>query len=170
MAPLVPDRGCGTCAVCCTALKIDDPALSKDAGVRCSHLTSVGCGVYETRPGACRAFFCAWRYLPTLDASWRPDRSGVLIGFVDRDDGAALRLSTQTPEAILQGFVVDFIVKTVNRGAPIYFTYSPAKGHGYKTFLNDRISVPAKYNDMSKVSEILLAIMREQADLRGAAT
>ncbi len=167
MAPLVPDRSCGTCAVCCTALKIDDPALKKEAGVRCGHLTSTGCGIYETRPGACRAFYCGWRYLPTLDAAWRPDRSGVLIGFIEKDDGTALRLSTQKPEAILQGFVVDFLVKTINRGAPVYFTYAPGQGHGFKTYLNDRISVPAKYGDIGKVSEILTAVMREQEGLLG---
>ena len=169
MVDTVEGRGCGTCAVCCTALKIDDPALTKEAGVLCGHLTATGCGVYETRPAACRTFYCGWRYLPALDPSWRPDRSGVLIGFVEHQGGSALRLSTQDPKAVLQGFVVDFVISSVARGAPVYLTHAPGSGGGYKTLLNDRLAVPVKYGDRAKVLEILATIVKEQEALQASA-
>jgi hypothetical protein len=61
------------------ALKIKDPQLRKDAQVPCPHLVAKGCGIYENRPLVCRSFLCGWRLMPELDASWRPDMSGVML-------------------------------------------------------------------------------------------
>jgi hypothetical protein len=77
---LIPGRACGTCNVCCVALTIDDPALQKVQGYRCRHtLPDRNCGIYETRPHACRAFFCGYRQLKWVRETLRPDSSGVLV-------------------------------------------------------------------------------------------
>jgi hypothetical protein len=34
------------------------------------------------RPGACRGFYCAWRYMPELPDQLRPDRSGIMVRFI----------------------------------------------------------------------------------------
>jgi hypothetical protein len=73
------EKTCGPCQVCCVALKIKTPQLRKDARVPCPHLVEKGCGIYESRPPVCRSFLCGWRLMPELDASWRPDRSGVML-------------------------------------------------------------------------------------------
>ena len=73
------EKTCGPCQVCCVALKIDTPQLRKKASVPCPHLVQKGCGIYDTRPPVCRSFLCGWRLLPALDASWRPDLSGVML-------------------------------------------------------------------------------------------
>jgi hypothetical protein len=77
MTPL-EKRQCGPCNACCVDLKIVAPELKKKARVPCPHLSSAGCGIYETRPGVCRQFLCGWRLFEDMDNTWRPDLSGVL--------------------------------------------------------------------------------------------
>lgn len=78
--PPLPDRACGECSVCCVALTIDEPGFRKVQGYRCPNLRREGgCGIYESRPHTCGAFFCGWRLLKWVRPTLRPDRSGVLI-------------------------------------------------------------------------------------------
>ncbi|TCP34220.1 YkgJ family cysteine cluster protein [Sphingomonas sp. BK235] len=79
LGPVLRDRDCGDCTVCCTTLKVDAPGLRKPAGVPCVHLGAGGCGIHAERPGICRAWFCAWRRLAELPEAARPDRSGLLV-------------------------------------------------------------------------------------------
>lgn len=75
---LVPDRECGACTSCCRNLAIDE--LKKAPGNLCVHcVEGQGCGIYETRPGSCRVWFCGWRQMAQLDDTWRPDRCEILI-------------------------------------------------------------------------------------------
>lgn len=74
-------RGCGPCAECCTAMGITE--LNKKAGERCVHLVTrpnggEHCGIYETRPTACRVFQCYWLKGWATGAE-RPDKLGVII-------------------------------------------------------------------------------------------
>lgn len=72
-------NSCGACSVCCKALTFELAGSLKPAGVMCPHCTAPkGCGIYETRPQLCRAWYCGWRYLG-LGEDWRPDRSEILI-------------------------------------------------------------------------------------------
>jgi len=73
------EKTCGPCQACCVSLKIDTPQFRKKAHVPCPHLVQKGCGIYDSRPPVCRGFLCGWRLLPALDASWRPDLSGVML-------------------------------------------------------------------------------------------
>lgn len=77
---LVADRQCDECDVCCTNLRIENPALTKKADVRCPHLSNQrGCGIYDERPNVCRTWYCGWRVIPFLRDDMRPDRSKILI-------------------------------------------------------------------------------------------
>jgi Fe-S-cluster containining protein len=72
-------RKCGLCSSCCTLLRVD--ALEKPAGTPCPNLRRGGkCGIYETRPGICRGYMCAWLVgmAPRED---RPDRVGYVTSF-----------------------------------------------------------------------------------------
>lgn len=73
------DRPCGDCIACCVVAKIDAPELQKAEGEVCPHCTGSGCAVYETRPGVCRTFNCAWKRIPTMPLETRPDHLGVMF-------------------------------------------------------------------------------------------
>lgn len=77
--PLVADRECGDCTVCCDVLKIDTPDLQKSADTRCTHLGAHGCAIHAVRPSICRAWFCGWRRSAAMPDTARPDRSGLLV-------------------------------------------------------------------------------------------
>jgi hypothetical protein len=71
-------RKCGECTGCCTPLAI--PELDKPPGVPCKHiLPEGGCGIYETRPKACREYDCGWRIGIGKFEEERPDRLGLLL-------------------------------------------------------------------------------------------
>jgi hypothetical protein len=79
LGPVLADRACGDCAVCCTVLKMDAPDFKKPAGIACEHLALHGCGIHAARPDICRSWFCAWRRVANLPDEARPDRSGLLV-------------------------------------------------------------------------------------------
>ncbi|MDV0596285.1 MULTISPECIES: YkgJ family cysteine cluster protein [Enterobacter] len=77
---LVADRQCNECNVCCINLRIENPALTKKADVRCPYLSNqTGCSIYDQRPDVCRTWYCGWRVMPFLRDDMRPDRSKILI-------------------------------------------------------------------------------------------
>lgn len=75
--PPVPRRECGACTACCTVPTIEP--LGKPADTLCSHCTSGGCSIYESRPVPCRTFFCGWRRIKALPDNLRPDRCGFVL-------------------------------------------------------------------------------------------
>jgi len=78
--------------MCCKLLRIEE--LQKPAGDWCVHVVrGKGCGIYENRPGPCRAFRCYWLLQPKLDDAWRPDRAGFLL----RDVGSGVLLVEVEP-------------------------------------------------------------------------
>jgi hypothetical protein len=72
------DRQCGTCTACCTHMSVTE--LDKGMDVRCRHVCSEGCGIYESRPHVCRQWSCAW--LLGADCGERPDQSKLMINLV----------------------------------------------------------------------------------------
>jgi hypothetical protein len=73
-----PGRDCGSCTLCCKVYQV--PSLNKPAGKWCQHcLPGKGCGIHETRPDHCRAFFCLWMTETFLGPEWKPDRSKFVI-------------------------------------------------------------------------------------------
>lgn len=79
LGPVLSDRDCGDCTICCTVLTVDTPDFGKPGGTPCVHLASHGCSIHATRPHICRTWFCAWRRVASLPDEARPDRSGILV-------------------------------------------------------------------------------------------
>jgi hypothetical protein len=79
--PVVAQRRCGDCTVCCTHLPIPEKVVAetaKPAGVPCPHLSLGGCGIYQNRPDVCSRFRCAWLSAEDWPETWRPEQSGLL--------------------------------------------------------------------------------------------
>src|SRR6267142_2123611 len=83
---LVPGRACGSCMMCCKVPHIEE--FAKPAGVWCKHaVPGKGCGIYESRPGSCRAFYCMWMQDASFGPEWKPEKSK----FVTRMERSAIR-------------------------------------------------------------------------------
>jgi len=77
-------------------------ALNKPSGQWCPHCRpGKGCGIYENRPGECRAFHCDWLLIESLGPEWKPEKSkivmtstgGKIIAYVDPSSPTAWRKS-----------------------------------------------------------------------------
>lgn len=77
-ASQTPQRTCDGCTLCCKVLGISE--IQKPQGQWCQHCTvGEGCQIYETRPGECRTFNCAWLTDPGLNDEWAPKRSRLVV-------------------------------------------------------------------------------------------
>jgi len=64
--------------MCCKLMAI--PALEKPAGAWCpKYVMKKGCGDYERRPDACRAFECLYLLADGLGDAWRPDKARFVV-------------------------------------------------------------------------------------------
>lgn len=78
VATAAPGRECGTCTLCCKVY--DVPAVPKPMSRWCPHCRpGRGCGIWETRPQACRSFFCLWMTEGWLGPEWKPERSKIVL-------------------------------------------------------------------------------------------
>ncbi len=162
----VPGRGCGECAICCIAPRIDDPALQKAPGLRCVNLTAANrCGIYEQRPSVCRSFLCGWRLFPELGDEWRPDRSGILLTpDFDAMPGyraPTVRMQVANAKILFAAPVLNYVCGMIAAGTPVYLTLGQLP---VKTFLNPHLAAPIAANDANAISAILLGIVRAQAE------
>ena len=83
------DKSCGECGMCCKLLAIAE--IEKPADRWCpSFKRGCGCGVYDTRPAACRGFECLWLQSEKLDDRWRPDKARFVM--YTEDDDRRLRV------------------------------------------------------------------------------
>ena len=101
---LIEGRSCGTCMVCCVIPGIDQKDVQKRFNTPCTH-AGVGCRMYDQRPGVCRKFYCAWRYLVDWDEFQRPDISGIFASFEPSPDGPGVAISillTNNPTIVVQ--------------------------------------------------------------------
>lgn len=72
------EKSCGDCGLCCKIMGVE--ALAKPAGRWCVHFRrGRGCGVYEDRPGDCRAFNCLWLLTEALGPDWKPSTAGFVM-------------------------------------------------------------------------------------------
>ena len=78
VATPAPGRSCGACTLCCKVY--DVPAVESVSGQWCRHaVTGRGCGIHETRPSHCRAFFCLWMTEGWLGPEWKPDKAKMVL-------------------------------------------------------------------------------------------
>ena len=77
-ANVVPGRSCEGCTICCKLFAVEQ--LAKPPVTWCQHCKiGVGCGSYEDRPLECQQFFCEYLLDPSLDESWKPSRSRIVV-------------------------------------------------------------------------------------------
>jgi Fe-S-cluster containining protein len=92
---LTAARECGACSLCCTILRVDE--LRKLGGTPCLHQRAGGgCGIYDRRPGICRAYRCLWLGGGLRDAD-RPDALGAVLDVVSQGTSVWLEIREAKP-------------------------------------------------------------------------
>jgi hypothetical protein len=160
---LVPERGCGECTVCCTAMAIDKPQIQKDAGVTCRHCTAKGCAIYDMRPSLCRDYHCGWRQLSILDESWRPDHSGVFVELEPHDGQTAISLVLlDNPlRTVRQPWFIDFVATGVRGNLPLMLGIpGPPGRQGASLQLNTEAMAAAARASRAAVKVVLEAELK----------
>jgi Fe-S-cluster containining protein len=135
-----PARECGACTVCCIVPGIDTREIQKRTGSVCRHCSGGGCAIYESRPKACREFFCAWMQDDRLGPDWRPDRSGVLAQTITIENcpGLSLMLIAEALKTVRQPWFVDFVFAQSRRGTPLVLALPGPEGtRSAKVLLNN---------------------------------
>lgn len=129
LGPLVPERTCGDCTVCCTVLKVASPDFSKPADTPCAHLGARGCTIHAVRPRICRDWYCGWRRVAAMPEAARPDRSGLLVslGFerAPRNclEGVAITVRRlEGSSAIEDGIAAAVLDAVCDRLVPVWFS------------------------------------------------
>lgn len=163
-AALVPGRDCGECTLCCQVQNIDKPDVQKPSGLLCRNCVGGGCAIYETRYEVCRTFHCAWRQLANLDESWRPDRSGILIRFIEREDlpeefraaGSGVHFTVLGGEAaITRAGFAPYVTMLVRRGVGVWLSADSPR-----TLINPYLKPAALAKDDHALTAMLLHIYR----------
>jgi hypothetical protein len=160
---LVAGRECGTCNVCCVALTIEDPKLTKLQGYRCKNTRPDNlCGIYETRPDTCRTFFCGWRRLKWVREGMRPDQSGVLVrlhGAISEQDGSrqlGVMITLLTAAALKAEGLAETVGAAVAARVPVYLHIPGPPGYTASTArINDALIDAVLARDKKGVLEIL---------------
>lgn len=96
--PLVADRDCGTCTLCCKVYRV--AVLAKPEGVWCGHCDiGKGCKIHATRPIHCRQFFCLWRMDASIPDDWKPERSKLAISIFPDNGFVYVQVDPGSPQA-----------------------------------------------------------------------
>ena len=167
---LIPGRDCGGCTVCCVFPTINKPEIQKQSGARCRHCHETGCGIYDSRPPVCRAYYCAWRTVDIFSEDWRPDRSGVLpyvetegiAEDFDLSTGIGLMLVGNPLKIVRQKWFQDFVVTGVMSSVPLFLSVPGPRGHQAATVsLNTEEMLDAiRGNRVKDALEQVLKILR----------
>jgi len=152
---LVADRNCGGCTVCCDYLGIDEPDLQKPARMLCKHCrTEGGCAIYQSRPHLCRTWYCGWRKIGWLSEALRPDRSGVLIRFINESPpGYAGNIAVVFDaiggcDAILAREVMQAIGRLIAANVATFLVVPSLPGHlSTRLLLNQDMAAPLAQHD-----------------------
>ena len=160
---LVPGRSCGACNVCCVALTIKDPELQKAQGHRCRHARrDNSCGIYETRPQACRTFYCGWRLLKWIREPLRPDLSGVLVrlhGEISAVDGTrrlGVVFTLLTGAALKADGLAETVAAAVTAELPVFVNVPGPPGYtSAQARINDVLEHAVLTRDKAAVQRIL---------------
>lgn len=142
-------RECGDCRLCCKVVNVEEvedrdgvktTTMRKKPGPWCKHACDKGCGIYETRPGACSGYRCLWLE-GCLPDEYQPIKIGVVVHaevveemngpvwhVMEKRDGqvkknrkaarlvAALVAQAQFPVVVLHGRVESAVVDGEARG------------------------------------------------------
>ena len=169
----VLQNSCGECVVCCYApgFNAKEDGYKKKPGEMCKHCTGTGCAIYETRYNLCRLFYCGWRRQPLLGEAWRPDRSGVLLIELERDEvpeayraaGAGMEFTILTDQRAIQrpGFA-DYVATLVSRKVAVFLALTGRPKTVINPFLEDLVAA----GDMAGVTRMLLHLYELHLEAR----
>jgi hypothetical protein len=91
----IPGRQCGDCAMCCHLGEI--PGF-KPYNQWCQYCSSQrGCDIYETRPQACRTFFCHY-LISDLGEEWAPPTCGMVVAGQDNPPRLTILVDPERPD------------------------------------------------------------------------
>jgi hypothetical protein len=94
--PTPTERSCGSCTLCCKLFPV--PELEKPAGRWCRHIAQGrGCGIHQTRPPVCRAFWCQWIENPELGFEWKPEISKFVLSIYPGSNSLAVTVDPASP-------------------------------------------------------------------------
>ena len=111
------ERVCGSCSLCCVVLRVDE--LRKLGGTPCLHQRDEGgCGIYDSRPGICRAYRCLW-LRGGLGEDDRPDRLGAVLDVVGGAGEAWLEIRAACPDAFERSPRLRAIAEEHRRSMPV---------------------------------------------------
>lgn len=173
IGPLVPNRECGSCTVCCEALTIDVPELKKLPGILCENCKDGGCAIYKTRPNVCRNWYCGWRMMEDMDDDWRPDRCGFVVSMVGREDippeyssplGFKFDLVGNARSVMWEPFL-HRVAALIHYGVPVFFT-TPGRPVGYaarKTLLNPGMQAAVASREKTAILGQIISAMEFMA-------
>ena len=89
-------RSCGSCTLCCKLFPV--PELGKPSGQWCQHIAQGrGCGIHETRPPVCRAFWCQWIENPDLGTEWKPEIAKFVLSIYPGSNSLAVTVDPANP-------------------------------------------------------------------------
>jgi hypothetical protein len=172
---LVPGRDCNECSECCITLMVDTPEFQKMPGRPCKHLCAGGgCSIYTTRFPVCRGWHCAWRYFDFLGEEWRPDRSGILLNFIEEEKlppgyemGLIFSVASQ-PSGDLDPSLGDFVARLITAGILVVVAVNGPPGHWpAQTHLNEAMKEAASAGDLGRIGVAFseaLALARAQPE------
>ena len=165
-----PVRACGTCTVCCKAPLIDEPDFQKAPGVLCPNCKEgSGCQIYAMRPNACRGFECGWKTMPELPDELRPDRSGILIRYIQehippglQPVGLTFLVHDNHTDMIGPGFT-GFLGRYVAQNIAVFLSVRGPPGYSDGAVLLNQHLAPA-LNDPNRMTSILRDILAQLAN------
>ena len=95
----IPARCCGECSLCCKLLGIEELAKPLDTWCANCRPGQGGCGIYESRPDACRSYSCLWLLDDGLGEAWRPDRTGFVLYLDEGGRRLVIHVDPARPES-----------------------------------------------------------------------
>lgn len=159
--PAHDDRPCGDCIACCVVTLIDTPELQKPEGEVCPNCVSGGCAVYDTRPGVCRTFNCAWKRIPSMPPETRPDRLGVMFTLERHlpqrnvfEQLYFVGVATGDPSALDSAMAKDVVLMLSEGALPVFVSAAGTKTLVHpEPRLADAIMNPAPQRDRALVRQ-----------------
>jgi hypothetical protein len=157
--PSRDDRSCGDCTACCVVTLIDTPQLQKPEGQVCPNCTGAGCAIYDSRPGVCRTFNCAWKRIPSMPPETRPDRLGVMFTLERHlptrnvfEHLYFVGVATGDPRALESPMAKDVILMLSEAALPVFVSHAGTKTLAHPDpRLADAIMNPAPQPDRALV-------------------
>lgn len=131
-------RQCGTCTKCCEGWLMGDINLRTMYPGKPCYLLDIGkgCSDYENRPAfPCRVFNCAWIVDQGIPEEYKPENSGVIPKYTNRNGQKSLFLipAPNHPSEDMLDWFKQFCSRM-----------------GYELFWNDSTDTPFFYNTKDK--------------------